>query len=451
MMLTCSPRRAVTTAAIALVAAMVLAGPANAADVVSYRATGGTFHAVPSGAGTVVSDGLGGGKVFALTSTGAATRTIISPVVHRLQVRLRGRTCGKVAPLAVVELDGREIARMAVSTSTYATLKVPVQLSNEEHELAVRMPNGGTVGTCARTLYVADVTGYSATTYNTGKAGTVCMGTDRGEAYGPALADLSTTALGDAPSGAYYEVGEPTGAHAGRTPKGIMFIVHGGGWVYVGESAVIKDRPHADRWRARGWRTVNVTYSPCGDSIQDVLDFHDRVVATYGHDVKVCAYGQSAGAHLSLMLASYRDLHCVISAGGPTDFNGFATQAANSLWGPSATGPKSVYHLVASAFGESDPGLTVAQNLDAASPITRAPRITARVLQAVADKDSLIPRQQMTDMQAALARVPARAGTYNVATVLTGKGGNNQNWVHAVVSASELARFHALELDVAAG
>src|SRR4051794_12887640 len=66
---------------------------------------------------------------------------------------------------------------------------------------------------------------------------------------------VSTTSLGSG-APAYYEVGEPTGDYAGQTPKGVMLVIHGGGWFTVGGHAVETMRPEADRWRARGWRTL---------------------------------------------------------------------------------------------------------------------------------------------------------------------------------------------------
>ena len=94
---------------------------------------------------------------------------------------------------------------------------------------------------------------------------------------------------------AYYEVGEPTGAYAGRSPKGVMLTIHGGGWYLNGAGAVWSMRGNADRWRARGWRTVNLSYRACGNSVTDVLGFYDKVKVTYPGK-PICALGGSAGA-----------------------------------------------------------------------------------------------------------------------------------------------------------
>ncbi len=74
---------------------------------------------------------------------------------------------------------------------------------------------------------------------------------------------------GDAP--ASYEVGLPTDPYAGHAPLGVMLVIHGGGWTASGVGGVQAMRPDADRWRARGWETVNLTYRPCAQSTTDVL------------------------------------------------------------------------------------------------------------------------------------------------------------------------------------
>ena len=42
-----------------------------------------------------------------------------------------------------------------------------------------------------------------------------------------------------------------------------MLVLHGGGWSSVGEAKLRVTRADAERWRARGWRTVNASYRPC--------------------------------------------------------------------------------------------------------------------------------------------------------------------------------------------
>ena len=118
---------------------------------------------------------------------------------------------------------------------------------------------------------------------NTGNPDSMCVSRPLA-ATGPVPSDLSTTALGvDAP--AAYEVGEPLG---GAPAKGVMLVLHGGGWSAVGAGGIESERTTADRWRARGWRTINATYRACGSSGGDALWFHDRIRKLYGATVPFC-------------------------------------------------------------------------------------------------------------------------------------------------------------------
>ena len=128
---------------------------------------------------------------------------------------------------------------------------------------------------------------------------------------------------------AYYEVGLPTGAYAGQAPRGAMLVIHGGGWVTNGTGAVQASRAEADRWRARGFETVNLTYRGCGLSFTDAAWFYDKARARFGAAAKICATGISAGGHLALQLAATRpDVYCVDSIAGPTDLRTIQSQLA---------------------------------------------------------------------------------------------------------------------------
>src|SRR5690348_6185689 len=76
---------------------------------------------------------------------------------------------------------------------------------------------------------------------------------------------VSKTALGRASWA--YEVGYPAGRYAGRRPRGIMLLIHGGGWYIVGPGPLATQRDAALRWRRRGWLTVNLDYPACGRSL----------------------------------------------------------------------------------------------------------------------------------------------------------------------------------------
>jgi acetyl esterase/lipase len=201
---------------------------------------------------------------------------------------------------------------------------------------------------------------------------------------------------------AYSEVGLPTGSHAGTAPRGVMLIIHGGSWSATGSGAVQTMRPEADRWRARGWETVNLTYRPCGESLGDVLWFYDKARAWFGPGAVIGASGISAGAHLSLLLAANRaGVYSVVSEAGPTDLTTIQGQGAyNPTTGlyDFTLGGRWVHNLGAAAFGE--------ENLAAYSPARKASSTLngTRVLQAFAADDSIVPYRQAADLAGALRR-----------------------------------------------
>ena len=259
---------------------------------------------------------------------------------------------------------------------------------------------------------------------NTGLVGSICQASDGGVTFTPPGPGISTTAFGPAP--AYYELGAPSGAYLGQPPKGLMITIHGGGWYVVGPGAVAAERPFADLWRSSGWETLNITYSACSQSLPDVVWFHDAARALFGPRLPVCAYGQSAGAQLALMLANSRpDVGCVIAEGAPTDLTsisgetaydaatGVSDQNAGGVW---------VQNLAIAAFG--------AASRQAMSP-TGMPG-SARLLLATAQQDEFIPWAQAQEMASAVRSThpgtyvdtdQLAAGTYNEFTHTSKKQG----------------------------
>jgi acetyl esterase/lipase len=216
---------------------------------------------------------------------------------------------------------------------------------------------------------------------------------------------------------AYSEVGLPTGSHAGKAPRGVMLLIHGGSWSVTGAGVVKLMRPEADRWRARGWETVNLTYRSGGRSLGDVLWFYDKARAWFGPDAVIGAFGISAGGHLSLLLAASRaGVYSVVSEAGPTDLTTIQGQGAyNPATGlyDFTLGSRWVHNLGAAAFGE--------ENVAVYSPGRRA-RSTlnrTRVLQAFAADDSIVPYRQAADLGGALRR--ANPAAY-VDTIQLAKG-----------------------------
>jgi dienelactone hydrolase len=231
----------------------------------------------------------------------------------------------------------------------------------------------------------------------------------------------STTALGDLPFA--YEVGEPP---AGPV-RGVMLILHGGAWSSVGRAKLSITRGDAERWRARGWRTVNATYRPCAASVADVLSLYDRVRQTYGSALPICAFGRSAGGQLALLLAARRSkLACVVSEAGLADLAALPREQAAA----GATGPGQVANWATAAFGAD----RLADVSAAGSPVK------ARVLYAIGAADTLVPWAQATDFAAAQRR---RDPTAYVDTLRLAAG--NALFEHAFVSDAALDEFHARE------
>ena len=237
---------------------------------------------------------------------------------------------------------------------------------------------------------------------------------------------------------AYSEVGLPTGANTGRAPRGVMLVIHGGGWTATGAGGVQAQRADADRWRTRGWETVNITYRPCGQSLADVQWFYDQARLWFGPTAVIGALGTSAGGHLALLLAATREgVYGVISQAGPTDLT---TIQGEPVYNPatglfdSTLGSRWVHNLGAAAFGE--------ENLPSYSPAALAtPTLSStRVLQAFSADDGIVPFQQAADLANAMRTTNSLAYVDNLQLA---KG--TLPFAHGRVTEAALQTFHARE------
>jgi acetyl esterase/lipase len=216
-----------------------------------------------------------------------------------------------------------------------------------------------------------------------------------------------------------------------------MLVIHGGAWVTSGAGAVQRMRADADRWRARGWTTLNVTYRPCGASAGDVLWFYDKMRAAVG-TVKICALGTSAGANLALLIGAYRpDLYCAVSQAGPTDLRTIQSEMAyNAATGlhDQTLGGRSVHNLGAAAFG--------AENLRWFSPaaVAGGALATTRVLQAFSADDALVPYEQAADLAEAMRAANPAAYVDNVQLAI-----GTIAFAHGRVTQAALDDFYARE------
>jgi acetyl esterase/lipase len=277
---------------------------------------------------------------------------------------------------------------------------------------------------------------------NSGQADSICTAASAPYS-GPLPPGVTSTHPAFAGAPAYSEVGLPTGAHAGEAPRGIMLIINGGGWSIVGAGAVQTMRPDADRWRARGWETVNLTYRACGQSLADVLWFYDQARTWFGPDAAIAASGTSAGGHLALLLAANRaGVYGVVSQAGPTDLTTIQDEPvynpATGLY-DSTLGSRWVHNLGAAAFGE--------ENLPTYSPAAQAASTlnATRVLQAFPADDTIVPYQQAADLANAVHLANPAAYVDNLQLAA-----GTLPFAHGHVTEAALQTFHARERQLVA-
>src|SRR3954468_4420671 len=149
-------------------------------------------------------------------------------------------------------------------------------------------------------------------------------------------------------------------------------------------------RVEANRWRDRGWSTINVDYRGCANSLVDALWFYDAARAISGPR-PICVEGQSAGGQLALMLAVKRSsVSCVVSQAGPTDLISLPTQPAYdpATGGVQTAGPTWGAGMAAAAFGP----------LALASQSPALATLGAPVLTANSAHDNLVPYAQSLEL-----------------------------------------------------
>ena len=201
--------------------------------------------------------------------------------------------------------------------------------------------------------------------------------------------------------------------------RGVAMMVHGGGWTWVGPGTLRGCDMHVERWLQRGWATVNVDYRAGGQSLPDVLAFHDAIRGWAGMDTPMGILGVSAGGHLALMTAAQRNVDWVVGVGAPTHLASLGgTEGANT-----------VRAMAEQSFGSS------AAALQAMSPTHHADAIRGQVLLAASAADDVVPP----------AQVPAflTARPHDTVGMILEPG--EQEFIHAGVSSSALAKFTSAE------
>jgi dienelactone hydrolase len=273
---------------------------------------------------------------------------------------------------------------------------------------------------------------------NRGLPGSVCRRTDAGLASTPPPTGYSSSIFGTAPG--YSEWATPTDSSGlPRPSKGVMILIHGGGWFTEGRGAAASTRSRAERWRQRGWTVLNVSSNrSCGFWIDDMLWFYDRV-RELQPSARICSIGLSNGGHLALMLAAHRpDMFCAISEAGPTDLVSVASQRAYDprTGGTQGLGPLWVQEFAIAAFGRSQ--------LADASPQHYVRTINARTLVVLSGGDPFVPRVQATHFVASLDA--AHPDTEHRAMIL--ERGHNR-WIHGSVTPDALDALWRAEIEIA--
>ncbi|MEK7602656.1 MAG: hypothetical protein AAB459_00230 [Patescibacteria group bacterium] len=187
----------------------------------------------------------------------------------------------------------------------------------------------------------------------------------------------------------YYEINYPSGTFLNTAPKGIMMVVHGGGWI-AGDSPVHAIQPlprnEAKNWSDIGWQTINIDYHPSKGALSSVLQTYSRIKA-WKPLAKKCVLGTSAGAQLALMTAANNsDVVCAVSHGGPLDLPGLL--------------PSSVKNAAVAVFcstGTNFDNQSCKDELAAVSPKQKGQVTAAKVLVAANVTDTVVvnPVQQL--------------------------------------------------------
>ena len=101
-------------------------------------------------------------------------------------------------------------------------------------------------------------------------------------------------------------------------PRGFVLVIHGGSWFFRGPRSQAAESANV-RWFTRlGWGVYRVDYRPGWLSVVDVVAAYDHLRREHPR-ARMCAYGESAGGQLAMLLAASRpSLRCVVSAGGIT-------------------------------------------------------------------------------------------------------------------------------------
>lgn len=164
------------------------------------------------------------------------------------------------------------------------------------------------------------------------------------------------------------------GRPAGGSPKGVVMLIHGGGW-QPNRNAYESEMPTAAQFQRFGYATVVIGYDAGARGFQQIKQVYSEARRRYP-GLPICAHGISAGGNLALMLAVREPtLTCVLGIATPTDLTTLKDQ-----------GGREAYDLAVKAFGQDQLGNW--------SPVRYANRIKAKVLLLGGQNDSVVPIEQ---------------------------------------------------------
>ena len=137
---------------------------------------------------------------------------------------------------------------------------------------------------------------------------------------GPAAAALAPGLFGGHPPPGRVAPDNTLTIPAGQ-PRGYVLVIHGGAWVITGPRALALEAANVRWFTGLGWAVYNVDYRAGWLSVVDVVAAYDHLRSRHP-EAPICAYGESAGGQLAMLLAASRaSLQCVISVGGVTALN----------------------------------------------------------------------------------------------------------------------------------
>lgn len=172
------------------------------------------------------------------------------------------------------------------------------------------------------------------------------------------------------------------GKPAGGDPKGVVMLLHGGGW-QPSRDAYESEMPTAAQFQKLGYETVVIGYSEGATGFRQIENVYSQVRRRYP-GLRVCVHGFSAGGNLGLMLAAReRGIACVLGIAAPTDLTTIKSQGGDEA-----------HDLAVAAFGQN--------RLSAWSPVKFAGRIDAKVLLLTGESDPVVPAAQAREFAQAV-------------------------------------------------